>query len=106
MCFHCVPIFDDAVADGRVGVVVGSRDAGLHKQYCVGDGDGCFNLHEHHLLEVHLHWVAAGIDWVYEQLAVVEFKLVGESTKAFLCEGVWVFVSVSQGQVGLPLIGT
>ncbi len=93
-------MFDDGVADARVRVVIGSCPAGLHKQLCVGDGGGRLDLHKDHLLEVHLHWVSACINLFSEPLALEEFKLEGESTEALLCEGVWVFVPESQGQVG------
>lgn len=97
---------DDGVADARVGIVVGSGPAGLHEQLCAGDGGGRLNLHEHHLFEVHLHWVSAAGDLCSEPLALKEFKLEGERTEAFLCEGVRVFVRESQGQVGDLGIGT
>lgn len=95
-----LPLFDDGVADARVWVVIRSCPAGLHKQLRVGDGGACLDLHKDHLLEVHLHWVSAGINLFSEPLALKEFKLEGEGTKALLCEGVWVLVREAQGQVG------
>lgn len=95
-----LPIFNDCVADAGLWVVVGSGPAGLHKQLRVGDGCGRLDLHEHHLFEVHLHWVVAGMHLFSEPLALKEFKLKGESTKAFLSEGVRVLVAEAQGQVG------
>lgn len=95
-----VPIFNDAVADTGVGVVVGSGPAGLHEQLRVGDGLGGLYLHEDHLLEVNFHRVAAGVHLSSEVLTLKEFKLEGESTKAFLSEGVRVFVREPQSQVG------
>ena len=92
-------MFDDGVADARVGVVVGSRPAGLHKQLRVGDGDGRLDLHEDHLFEVHLHWVSAALNLFSEPLALEEFKLEGEGAEALFFEGVRVFVRESQSQV-------
>lgn len=97
---------DDGVADARVGIVVRSGPAGLHKQLCVGDGGGRLDLHEDHLFEVHLHWVSAAGDLCSEPLALKEFKLEGKSTEALLCEGIRVFVRESQGQVGDFGVGT
>lgn len=103
MQFHCVhlPMFNDGVADARVGVVIRSRPAGLHKQLCVGDGCGRLDLHEHLLFEVHVHWVSAGINLSSEPLALEEFKLEAESAEALLFEGVRVLVRESQRQVGM-----
>lgn len=107
-CTHCIhpPVFDDGVADARVWVVIRSRPAGLHKQLCVRDGGGGLNLHEHHLSEVHLHWVSAAINLFSEALGLKEFKLECESTEALLGEGVRVLVRESQGQVGSPGVDT
>ena len=105
LCVH-LPIFNDGVCNARVGVVVGSCLARLHKQLCVGDGGSCINLHEDHLLQVHVHWVSAGLLLLPEPLALKEFKLKAERTKAFLCEGIWVFVPESQRQVDAFGIGT
>ena len=101
-----LPIFNDGIADWVVRVVIGSCLAGLHKQLCVGDGGCCLDLHEDHLFEVHLHWINAGILLSHEALAVKEFKLEGESTKTFLCEGVRIFVSVSQSHFGSLWVDT
>lgn len=93
-------MFDDGVGDARVWVVIGSGSAGLHKQLCVGDGGGGLDLHEHHLFEVDLHRVRAGILLLPEAPALVELKLEGESAEALLCEGIRVFVREPQAQVG------
>ena len=45
----------------------------------------------HHLFEIHVHWVGAGINLLSDQLALKKFKVEGEGAQALpLCEGVWV----------------
>lgn len=96
-----LPVLNDGVGNLRIGAVVGRGLAGLHKELGVGDGGGRLDLHVHHLFEVHVHGVAAGINLLSEELAVVELKLEGEGAEAPLREGVRVFVSESQLQLSL-----
>lgn len=98
---YTLPVFDDGVADLRVGVAIWRRLAGLHKQLSVGDGGGRFDLHEHPLFEVHLHWVHVGVNLCLETLGFKKFKLECECTESLILEGVRVFVRESQGQVAL-----
>lgn len=103
-CFAAVtvlPILDDGVGYARIGVVVGRGLARLHKQLGVGNSGGRLNLHEHHLFEVHIDGVPAGINWLPEVVALVELKLEGEGTEAPLSKGVRVFVPESQRRVSL-----
>lgn len=96
-----LPVVNDGVGDGRAGVVVGRGLAGLHKQLGVGDGGGRLDLHVHHLFEVHVNGVPAGVNLPPEEMALVELELEGEGAEAPLVEGVGVLVPEPQRQLGL-----
>ncbi len=84
--FRFLPICDDRIRDGIIGIIIGCSYTGLEEDLRVLYYTDWGDLHVDDLSHIVLQWVAAGIAHVSKPTRLIKLKLVAEWAEASLCD--------------------